>query len=122
MGKCAHANIANVGGLLTDGLRRGGAGRGEALGEVDVAHVAAAAAEVVGAILDLRREVGHHAAVPAAALVVADVGPATLTKVGGANVITRRVSPPYTVWSSRLADRSGREHFHTQLSMYCGDL
>lgn len=68
--------------LLTDGLRRGGAGRGEALGEVDVAHVAAAAAEVVGAVLDLRRQVGHHAAVHAAALLVARVGPATWRGVG----------------------------------------
>lgn len=65
--------------VLTDGLRRGGAGRGEALGEVDVAHVAAAAAEVVGAVLDVRRRVGHHAAVLPAALLVAGVGPATLT-------------------------------------------
>lgn len=68
---------------LTDGLRRGGAGRGEALGEVDIAHVAAAAAEVVGAVLDVWRRVGHHAAVLAAALLVGRVGPATLTGMRG---------------------------------------
>lgn len=59
------------------GLWRGGARRGEFLGEVDVAHVTGAAAEVVRPILDLRREVGHHAAVVAATLVVAQVSPAT---------------------------------------------
>lgn len=63
--------------VLTNGLRRGGAGGREVLREVDVAHVAAAAAEVVRAILDLLREVGHHAAVVAANLLVADVSPAT---------------------------------------------
>lgn len=62
--------------MLT-GLWRGGARRGEFLGEVDVAHVAGAAAEVVRPILDLRREVGHHAAVVAAALAVPQVSPAT---------------------------------------------
>jgi len=61
---------------LTGGLCRGGAGRWEVLGEVDVAHVAAAAAEVVRPVLDLRREVGDHAAVVAAALLVAQVIPA----------------------------------------------
>lgn len=69
--------------LLTEGLRRGGAGRGEALGEVDVAHVAAAATEVVGAVLDVRRRVGYHTAVLAAALLVAGVGPATLPGTRG---------------------------------------
>lgn len=63
--------------VLTDGLCRGGAGRREALCEVDVAHVTATAAEVVRAILDLRGEVGHHAAVLAATLVVTQVSPAT---------------------------------------------
>lgn len=63
--------------VLTDGLRRGGTGRREALREVDVAHVTAAAAEVVRAVLDLRGEVGHHAAVLAATLLVAQVSPAT---------------------------------------------
>lgn len=62
--------------VLTRRLRRSGARQGEVLREVDVAHVAAAAAEVVRPILDLRREVGHHAAVVAATLVVAQVGPA----------------------------------------------
>lgn len=63
--------------VLTDGLCRGGTGRREALREVDVAHVTAAAAEVVGTVLDLRGEIGHHAAVLAATLVVAQVSPAT---------------------------------------------
>ncbi len=63
--------------VLTDGLWRGGAGWGEFLREVDVTHVAAAATEVVCAILDLRREVGHHAAVVAATLVIAQVSPAS---------------------------------------------
>lgn len=63
--------------VLTDGLCRGGPRRGEVLGEVDVAHVAAAAAEQVGAVLHLRRQVGDHAAVLPAALVVAQVGPAS---------------------------------------------
>lgn len=63
--------------VLTNGLRGGGAGRWEVLSEVDVAHVAAAAAEVVRPILNLWGEVGHHAAVVAATLVVAQVGPAT---------------------------------------------
>ena len=63
--------------VLTEGLCRGGAGWLETLCEVDIAHVAAAAAEVVRPILDLRREVGHHAAVIAATLVVAQVSPAT---------------------------------------------
>lgn len=66
-------------GFLT-GLGSGGAGRGEVLGEVDVAHVAPAAAEVVRPVLDLRRQIGHHAAVHAAALVVADVRPASWGK------------------------------------------
>lgn len=61
---------------LTDGLSRGGAGLGEVLREVDVAHVAAAAAEVVRPVLDLRGEVGHHAAVVAATLPVAHMSPA----------------------------------------------
>lgn len=64
--------------VLTHGLSCGWARRREALGEVDVAHVAAAAAEVVGAVLHVRRRVGHHAAVLAAALLVTGVGPATL--------------------------------------------
>lgn len=63
--------------VLTNGLWRGGAGRWEVLREVDIAHVAAAATEVVRPILDLWREVGHHAAVVAATLVVAQVSPAT---------------------------------------------
>lgn len=62
---------------LTDGLRRGGAGRREVLCEVDVAHVAAAAAEVVRPVLDLRGKVRHHAAVVAATLVVTQVTPTT---------------------------------------------
>lgn len=67
--------------VLTDGLGCGRARRREALGEVDIAHVAAAAAEVVGAVLDVRRRVGHHAAVLATALLVTGVGPATLKGV-----------------------------------------
>lgn len=63
--------------VLTDGLCSGGAGRREVLCEVDIAHVTATAAEVVRPILDLRREVGHHAAVVAATLVVSQVSPAT---------------------------------------------
>ena len=63
--------------VLTEGLCGGGAGQREVLGEVDVAHVAPAAAEVVSPILDLRGEVGHHAAVVAARLVVTEVGPAS---------------------------------------------
>lgn len=62
---------------LTDGLSRGGAGLREVLCEVDVAHVAAAAAKVVCPILDLRREVCHNTAVIAATLVVTQVSPAT---------------------------------------------
>lgn len=68
---CVNARI------LTNGLRGGGAGRREVLCEVDVAHVAAAAAEVVRPVLDLWGEVGHHAAVIAATLVVAQMSPAT---------------------------------------------
>lgn len=63
--------------VLTDGLRRGGAGRREVLGEVDVAHVTAAAAEVVRPVLHLRGEVRHHAAVVPATLVVTQVSPTT---------------------------------------------
>lgn len=63
--------------VLTDGLCSGGAGRREVLREVDIAHVAAAAAEVVRPILDLWGEVGDHAAVVTATLVVAQVSPAT---------------------------------------------
>lgn len=62
---------------LTDGLSRGGAGLGEILCEVDVAHIAATAAEMVRPILDLRREVRHYTAVIAATLAVAHVSPAT---------------------------------------------
>lgn len=62
--------------VLTDGLCSGGAGRREVLREVDVAHVTSAAAEVVRPVLDLWRQVGDHAAVVAAALVVAQVSPA----------------------------------------------
>lgn len=62
--------------VLTDGLCSGGAGQREILCEVDIAHVAPAAAEVVRPILDLRREVGHHAAVITATLVVTQVSPA----------------------------------------------
>lgn len=59
------------------GLWGGGAGRQEVLCEVDVTHVTAAAAEQVRPILDLRREVGHDAAIIAATLVVTKVSPAT---------------------------------------------
>lgn len=62
---------------LTDGLSRGGAGLGEVLCKVDVAHVAAAAAEMVRPILDLGREVRHYTAVIATTLVVAHMSPAT---------------------------------------------
>lgn len=64
-------------GVLTDGLCRGGTGWWEVLCEVDVAHVAAAAAEVICPILDLWREVGHYTAFVTATLVVAQVSPAT---------------------------------------------
>lgn len=63
--------------VLTEGLCSGGAGRWEVLCEVDIAHVAATAAEVVRPVLDLWREVRHHAAVVLATLVVAQVSPAT---------------------------------------------
>lgn len=63
--------------VLTDGLCSGGTWRWEVFCEVDIAHVAAAAAEVVRPVLDLWREVGHHAAIIAATLVVAQVSPAT---------------------------------------------
>lgn len=43
--------------------------------EVDVAHVGAAAAESVGAILDLRWRGGNHATVVMAVLLVANVSP-----------------------------------------------
>ena len=63
--------------VLTEGLCSGGARSWEVLCEVNIAHVAAAAAEVVRPVLDLWREVGHHAAVIPATLVVAQVSPAT---------------------------------------------
>lgn len=63
--------------VLTHGLCGGGAGCRDFLGEVDVTHVAPAAAEVVRPVLDLWGEAGHHAAVIAATLVVAQVSPAT---------------------------------------------
>lgn len=69
-----NINSAHV---LTDGLCRGGARHREVFREVHVAHVAATAAEVVSPILDLRGQVGNHAAVVPAALVVAQVSPAT---------------------------------------------
>lgn len=74
--------------VLTDRLCRGGAGSYDVLGKVDVAHVAAAAAEVVRPVLDRRREVGHHAAVVAATLVVAQVSPTTWERRGD----TKKVS------------------------------
>lgn len=55
----------------------GGAGRAghPVLGEVDVAHVGAAAAESVGAILDLWWRGSNHATVVMAVLLVANVSP-----------------------------------------------
>lgn len=58
-------------------LTGGGAGgaRHPVLREVDVAHVGAAAAESVGAVLDLWRRGGNHATVVMAVLLVANVSP-----------------------------------------------
>lgn len=62
---------------MFEGLTGGGAGgaRHPVLREVDVAHVGAAAAESVGAVLDLRRRGGNHATVVMAVLLVADESP-----------------------------------------------
>lgn len=68
--------------VLTNRLLGGGAGWGEGFCEIDVAHVAAAATEMVRPILDLWRQVGHHAAVVTAALVVAQVSPAPWERDG----------------------------------------
>lgn len=63
--------------VLTDWLRCGRSGRWEVLGEVDVAHVAATAAEVVRPILHLWGQVGYDTAVILAPLIVSQVRPTT---------------------------------------------
>lgn len=59
-------------------LTYGGTGRTghPVFSEVHIAHVCAAAAETVCAILDLRWRVGHHATVVMTILLVANIGPA----------------------------------------------
>lgn len=59
-------------GLTGAGL---GGARHPVLCEVDVAHVGAAAAESVGAVLYLRRRGGNHTTVVMAVLLVANVSP-----------------------------------------------
>lgn len=63
--------------VLTDGLCCRWTRQWEVLSEVDVAHVAATAAEVICPILYLWREIGHYAVVITATLVIAQVIPAT---------------------------------------------
>lgn len=68
----AEALCLVLAGLTGAGL---GGARHPVLCEVDVAHVGAAAAESVGAVLYLRRRGGNHTTVVMAVLLVADVSP-----------------------------------------------
>lgn len=65
---------------LTDWRYRGGSGRRKVLGEVQVTHVFAAAAETVGAVLDVRRRLRHLATVAMAHPLVTLRPPATCSK------------------------------------------
>lgn len=93
--------------VLTDGLCRCWARQWEVLCEVDVAHVAAAAAEVICPILYLWREIGHYAVFITATLVVAQVSPATWqrgTREDDENETVQALEPCHfsTDWSERM--------------------